>query len=326
MLCSIASDHSGTVYKIISITWDGFSKECYLHKYCPDGESKPEDDKDVPERDLVLPARPRDILRELTPPPDREWSPPASDSGSDQGVPIRVGSYNGGGGPVVYAGDEGNAQSAFSSPRPAYVEECRDLDDEEDYGSRPPLSPAMAERGMFPADEEYYSSGNQSYNGDNEDEYHGRDDGGYGQEDQGFVVLPPPAHHQGFVPLGPQESQGVVSLAPQDGPGFVALGPSQGYNSELDSPGGRSERSERSGKRSNGSHGKKQKRSHGEKSDKERGGGKGKSKSKSESKSRSRRNSTSSKGEKKEEKKESSHRGERPRQTRKPSLFALPKF
>lgn len=333
MLCSIANDRSGAVYKIISISWDGFSKECYLHKYCPEGESKPEDDKDVPERDLVPAAQPREIPRELTPPPsEHEWSPPCSDSDSDHGVPIRIDSCNGAGGPVAYPGDNENVHSTFSSlpnPRPAYVEESHDSDDDEDYQSRPPLSPAMAEKGMFPADEEYYSSRNGSYDGDNErysneDEFHDRDETAYNPGGQGFVALPPPQQaNQGFVSLGPQQDQGFVSLGPQDNPGFVSLRQPRGYHSESEEPGSRSDRSDRSGKRSHGSnHKKKHKGSHREKSDKEKDGGKIKSKSKS----RSRRDSTSSseKEGKKEERKESNHRGKG--QNRKPSLFSLPKF
>ena len=317
MLCSLANDHSGSVYKIISITWDGFAKDCYLQKQGPGGESRPEDDKDVPERDLVPPNRPQEIPRELTPPPsDREWKGDCSDSGSHHGAPINIAGADTGG-PVAYAGGNEHGQNVFLSPQSAYVEE--DYDD--DYESMPPLSPAMVERGMFPTDEEYYSG--NSYHADNEDDYHSQDDGGYGAEVQGFVSLPPqPPDHQGFVPLGPQGNEGFVSLPPRDDLAFVALGQPHTYNSEHDSPGGRSERS---GKKSHGLHKKKHKKVNSERSEKERESGKSKSKSKSDDKSRSRRNSTSSKDEKKE-KKESSYRSERPKQTRKPSLFSLPKF
>lgn len=304
MLCSIAGDPSGAVYKIISVTWDGSDKECYLHKHYTGGESRPEDDKDVLERNLIPPAFPRQAPCELTPPPsEREWSPPCSDSGSDQGVPVR----GCGSGPIIHSSGDRDAQSAFPSPRSAYMEDGDDSDDE-DYESRPPLSPAMAQKGLFPADEEYYARPGQSYLSDSgesnyENEYHGRDNGAYGQEEQGFVSL------------GPQGDQGFVSLGQSQNQGFIALGQHDGHDRRHEAPLIKSDRSDRR------SHGKKQKRPHREKSEKEKEG----DRSKSKPKNRSRRSSTSSKkDDRKEEKRENSHRSGR--HTRKPSIWALPKF
>jgi len=243
MLCSIANDPSGDVYKIISITWDGSCKECYLKKRSKGREHVPKVERDVLEQELVPPAAPR----ELTPPPsEREWSPPPSELGSNRGGPIQIVGHGVGSGPAAYPGGYENRGNGFSSPKAAYVEEYREgeEDDTSEYDSKPPLSPAMAERGIFPADEEeWYGSQNGTYNGQREgygkeDEYYGGQNEEYGGESQGFITL------------GQHESRGrEVDLS-----------------------------TSKSDKRS---HGKKHKRHHREKSEKDKGGEKSKSKSRS---------------------------------------------
>jgi len=188
MFCSIVDDSTGDVYKIITITWDGSCKDCYL-KRVGEGGILEEKGKDVFEKELI-PAGRRDQPPppppcELTPPSsERGFSPPPFEPRPNQGAPVMVINHNGGPGPAY-----GNA---FPPPRPAFGEEYHSEEDEEDnsYEAKPPLSPAMAARGFFPADEEYHASQSQGYSSDDywggEPEYHG------GGDDPGFISIRQP--------------------------------------------------------------------------------------------------------------------------------------
>jgi hypothetical protein len=179
MLCSLRNDPSGDVYKIISINWDGSSKEFYIKRQLSPGGPCEKEGKDVPEEDLVPAAPPRHGPPPPLPPPPfqrQEMTPPPSNSGSDRGeAPIHIIQMNNSG---HFPGPE--------SPRAAYVEDDRsdagdDYDDYDEYQSKPPLSPAMAERGRFPADDEYWAS-NQSF--ERQDDRN---------DSQGFISLGEPA-------------------------------------------------------------------------------------------------------------------------------------
>lgn len=317
MLCSLANDDSGDIYKIITITWDGSCKECYIRKQDRGHECVPRVEKDVLESELAPISSKMPHMRIMTPPPDRQWTPAPSEPEFDQ-EPIQVFRHENGNAPPppppppiqIFHHDNGNAPPApiqiirqdsgfdggydedtrdHSFPKPAYVEDYRSDEDEgyEGYEDKPPLSPAMAERGMFPADEEYYSSNNRSYESrdddydDDRDSYERRDDD-FGRREPTFIALGPPA----------DQSREFEESTPK-----TKRSHGDKHRKKHHRGSERSERSERS-----------------EKSDSERGS------RKSSKTKRSRRNSTSSEKEEKKEKKESSkHR----MQKRKPSLFGF---
>lgn len=304
MLCSLAEDTSGDVYKIISISWDGSCKELYLRKQANGRDQEPRVEKDIFEREICPVSIPPP--RQLTPPPERQWSPgPAPVEPSfNQGPPIQVFRDDGGipppppiqimhrdnaAGPPHFDGGYDGDGDDYPGPKSPYVEDWHDNRDD-DYSDKPPLSPDMAQRGIFPADEGYYASGSQSYDShsddyDNEPDNFERRDEGYGGSDPGFVSLRSPARHS-------REKDKSTSK------------PKKGHGEKHRKKHHRnsSERSERSSEKS-------------EKSDNERDSRKSKSK-------RSRRSSSSSDKEEKKEKKESSH-SHRGRQKRKPSLFGF---
>jgi hypothetical protein len=316
MLCSLANDLSGDVYKIISITWDGSCKECYIKKQGKDGDHVPRVDKDVLERELVpavmhAPPRPP-----MTPPSERAWIPGPPESNSDQSAPIQIFDHGSGNAPPppiqIIHHDNGSAPpapiqiihhekmsgppgfersyndeaDAYPGPKPAYVEDYPS-DEDEDYGDRPPLSPAMASRGVFPADEEYYSNSNRSYDS-RDDEYDDEHDS-YERRGEGYAA---------------------------GAPAFIALGPPAGQRRDFDEPSARVKKSHGDKHRKKHHRDKSEKSDRSEKSESERGSRKSKSKS-------SRRNSTSSEKDEKKEKKESSHSHRDRRQKKKPGLFGF---
>jgi len=209
MLCSIADDPSGDVYKIASITWNGFEKDCYLKKQENGHDQLPLVEKDIFERDLVpvmrhAPPPPR----QLTPPLERQWGPAPPESGFNREATTQIPRHEGGISPPIpiirhinesgsasqkYDGD--NGQRDCLGPKSPHVEDFGD-DEEEDYESMPPLSPAMAQRGIFPAEETYYSSHSQSseshYDEFNDQDSSFRRDEGYAGSEPEFVTLGSP--------------------------------------------------------------------------------------------------------------------------------------